>query len=402
MGAKCSDGCIVPLEKPVKTCRKWKLQVSLGYYDPVKKCYPKKSRRFKGTKTEAKRALREFIAELESGIAPVDNDILFPALAQMWLDEREGTVSNATMRKNREQVRGLNFYLSTSRVCDIDLTTVRTMFSVLRAEGGRSGKPLSGTTCQGMFATLSLILDYAKYKKLLDENPCKHIDRKSRPRPDTQEKEALSVEQVKLLMQAVQDDEPTGKKMGIMLAVSCGLCREEFLALQWRDIDFDQMCVRVHRANTSDDAELVSTKNEYRSRILPIDEMELQRLSEWRELQTAKLMAKGIAVTPQTPIVSNPVGELMHPEAFAKWWRRWRNKIGLEGVGLHQLRHTYATILCASGIDIVTAFKLMGHKDATMLARVYAHMVPENARRAASTVSDILNGSREVQYAPFA
>lgn len=160
--------------------------------------------------------------------------------------------------------------------------------------------------------------------------------------------------------------------------------------------------IRINGANTLDDKGLTSTKNEHRNRIVPIGDRELVRIAEWFDIQVYKLAAKGIAITDQTPVVSNPVGEFMHPEAYAKWWRRFRDKIGLEGVGLHQLRHTYATILCAAGVDIVTAFKLMGHKDATMLARVYAHMVPENARSAADIVSAVLSGEKDVQYMPFA
>ncbi len=402
MGVTCSDGCVIPLEKPVKTCRKWKLQVSLGYYDPVRKCYPKKSRRFKGTKTEAKKALRKFIAEIESGTTPLDSDILFPRFAEMWLSERNGAISKGTMRKNREQVKGLGVYLANYRVRDIDLSVVRSVFSKLRTEGGLSGRPLSGTTCQGMFATLSLVLDYAKYKKLLVENPCKLIDRKTRPKPDTREKEALSIDQLQSLNEVLYEGEPTGKKIGIILAVSCGLCREELLAVQRHDVDIVQKCIRVNSANTSDDEGLTVTKNEHRNRIVPIGGRELARIAEWFDVQERKLTAKGITVTGHTPVVSNPVGEFMHPEAYAKWWRRFRDKIGLQGVGLHQLRHTYATILCASGVDIITAFKLMGHKDATMLARVYAHVVPENARNAADIVSEVLSGSRDLLYMPFA
>ena len=99
--------------------------------------------------------------------------------------------------------------------------------------------------------------------------------------------------------------------------------------------------------------------------------------------------------------MSNKVGEFTHPEAFGKWWRRYRKKIGLEGYTLHQLRHTYATILCASGVDIITASKLMGHCDTTMLSRIYAHMIPEYAREAANKVGSILNGESGMSPVPF-
>ena len=56
------QGSVIPCTKPEKTCRKWILQAYLGRNKLTGKP-EKKQRRFQGTKTEAKRALREFIAE---------------------------------------------------------------------------------------------------------------------------------------------------------------------------------------------------------------------------------------------------------------------------------------------------------------------------------------------------
>ncbi len=55
-----------------------------------------------------------------------------------------------------------------------------------------------------------------------------------------------------------------------------------------------------------------------------------------------------------------------------------------------------------SRIACIRAFAEWGLKDATMLARVYAHMIPENARSVADIVSAVLSGERDVRYMPFA
>lgn len=59
-------GAIIQLEKdkPRSKCRKWQLRVSLGR-DPRTGKYRQKTRYFTGTYTQAKAALREFIAEIE-------------------------------------------------------------------------------------------------------------------------------------------------------------------------------------------------------------------------------------------------------------------------------------------------------------------------------------------------
>ena len=67
MASKGLKGYVVKKEdKPKGKCRKWMLRVSLGK-DLLTGKYPQKARSFTGTWTEAQRALREFVDEIERG-----------------------------------------------------------------------------------------------------------------------------------------------------------------------------------------------------------------------------------------------------------------------------------------------------------------------------------------------
>lgn len=67
MAKVTGEGAIVQLEKdkPKSKCRKWQLRVPVGL-DPRTGKYKTRTRRFNGTYTEAKKALREFNKEIEN------------------------------------------------------------------------------------------------------------------------------------------------------------------------------------------------------------------------------------------------------------------------------------------------------------------------------------------------
>jgi integrase len=67
-------------------------------------------------------------------------------------------------------------------------------------------------------------------------------------------------------------------------------------------------------------------------------------------------------------------------------WRQVRKAAGLDGYTLHDLRHFYASGLIASGCDVVTVQRALGHSSATITLAVYSHLWPtaEDRTRAAA------------------
>jgi integrase len=51
---------------------------------------------------------------------------------------------------------------------------------------------------------------------------------------------------------------------------------------------------------------------------------------------------------------------------------------GAGAVGFHVFRHGYASMLLASGVNIVTASKLLGHSNPAVTLGVYAHVLPSD------------------------
>jgi integrase len=53
-------------------------------------------------------------------------------------------------------------------------------------------------------------------------------------------------------------------------------------------------------------------------------------------------------------------------------------RTGLPAIRFHDLRHTAATLMLASGASLVTVSKVLGHSSPAITATIYAHALDES------------------------
>ena len=71
------------------------------------------------------------------------------------------------------------------------------------------------------------------------------------------------------------------------------------------------------------------------------------------------------------------------------FWRRVRNRAGLQDVRLHDLRHTVASQAVLAGVPLPVVSKLLGHSQASMTLR-YAHIHDAETQAAAERVGNAI------------
>ncbi len=77
-----------------------------------------------------------------------------------------------------------------------------------------------------------------------------------------------------------------------------------------------------------------------------------------------------------------------------KPWYRIRKEAGLEDVRIHDLRHTFASLLIGQGFSLQMVAKLLGHGDTRMSER-YAHLTKNSVQDAASSIGNLITNSRK-------
>lgn len=80
---------------------------------------------------------------------------------------------------------------------------------------------------------------------------------------------------------------------------------------------------------------------------------------------------------PDEHLFRTPVGHLYQRNNAGEEWRGIRSRAGLPTtVTLHTLRHTFASNLIASGCDVVTVRRALGHAQPSITLNVYSHLWP--------------------------
>jgi integrase len=71
-------------------------------------------------------------------------------------------------------------------------------------------------------------------------------------------------------------------------------------------------------------------------------------------------------------------------------WVRARAKFNFPNVTMHAWRHTHASQLIASGLDVLTISRRLGHASAAITLSVYGHLFTNHDTRAADVVEAAL------------
>ena len=102
----------------------------------------------------------------------------------------------------------------------------------------------------------------------------------------------------------------------------------------------------------------------------------------------------GYSLAPDAYVFSYELdgSEPWRPDSATRRFVKLRNRLGLEGVRLHDLRHYVATRLIASGVDPRTVANRLGHASPTTTLSIYSHFVPEADRDAAELLGSLLEG----------
>ncbi len=143
----------------------------------------------------------------------------------------------------------------------------------------------------------------------------------------------------------------------IRLLLFTGCRRSEILTLKWEHVDFERQCLRLPESKTG-------SKTVYLS-------------------PPALEVLTGIDREEGSPYVITGAKPGSHLVNLTKPWQRIRKKAELEGVRIHDLRHSFASMAVAGGLSLPVIGALLGHTQPATTHR-YAHLAADPLKQAAN------------------
>jgi integrase len=161
-------------------------------------------------------------------------------------------------------------------------------------------------------------------------------------------------------------------------AFYAGLRRGELRALLWRDVDLADGLIRVERS-MSGHGETGEPKSRAGRRGVPIVAALRDLLVEHKLVtRDAGLVFGSSAAQPFTPTA-------VRKRALTAW-----RLAGLEPIGLHECRHTFASLLIAAGVNAKAITAYLGHASIQTTFDLYGHLMPGNEDEAVALVDAYL------------
>jgi len=246
----------------------------------------------------------------------------------------------------------------------------------LRTLRRKDNKPLANASKAKIRNLMSVLFNHAIRHEWLEQgkNPITHVRQGAARQKDP---EILSPEELRRLISEL----PAPFNLMTLLAATTGMRRSELFALQWQDIDFENLLIYIRRSIY---ARIVGQcKTENSKKPLPLADYVAREVKTWLEQTQYGSPTDWVFASPSQK------GKLPFSPNFvlAKIIRGASTRAEIsKRITWHTFRHTFSTLLIANGEDIKVVQELMRHGTARITVEIYSQAITKIKRRAQTRV----------------
>ncbi len=345
------------------------------------------------TKDAARLKLKRLMEEQErleaEGLPPMDTTVTVSQLLDRWHKVIVATRRETTASNYRYMIDGhiVPFVLpggrtlGSKKVAKLPFSDVDALLDAKREAG------LSASTRRLIRSVLVQAINQAMKWRIVTRNEAAM----STPVTVTRsEGRSLSPAQAKRLMETLKTC-PMGTLFTVMLTT--GMRRGEALGLRWEDVDLKKGVISVRQQLQRINGELKATevKTERSRRSINLAKPTVVALKEHKVTQKRERL-ESPAWTETGYVFTTTLGTPLDPRNVAKQFESNCLKAKIGKWHPHELRHSAATLMLATGIPLQVVSAVLGHASIRITGDVYGHVLDPQRQNAADALAGVLYG----------
>lgn len=366
---------------------KWQGRVNLGTDINGKR----KQKYFYGTtEKEVKKKLKDYFIQGEKYTA---NNIAKMTLEEFLVDWLENILVHTLKPKSY----AIKEYIIKQQIAPrIGMLQVNSLVAsdIQQMINNMVKEDLSYSTIKKAYDTLNQRFKLAINQEQVNKNPTLGVVLPKQKNKKNSEIQYFSKEQCKELIEESRRIYDYNNKNVYRLGelvpflIFTGLRIGEAIALEWKDIDYKNKTITVNKnvveVKSKKTGKYIlekqdSTKTDSSTRIIPLSNNAMECIKNLKEINGDKKF-----------IFASQTGQYISPSNLNRMFRGIQKALNYKvTLGLHSLRHTFATLMLNNGIDVKIVSELLGHSNVSVTYNIYIHTIQSQKIKAINII-DIL------------
>lgn len=249
------------------------------------------------------------------------------------------------------------------------------------------GKGLAKNTVRNNGNNLSSLFNTAIEDELITANPAARLGRYYKQAKSTHEEiQPLTDKEVILFLKASSARDAKKRKNApeyyplFLTAIHTGLRAGEMKGLKWSDLDQNGSFLTVRRS-IDKDGNVNKPKNDKSRRVDMSDDLKAE-LEQYRKRLLERALREGRNELHEWVFPSEEGTPLDMHNVERRELQKCLTDAKIRGTRLHDLRHTFGSLLIQNGESLVYVKEQMGHASIRITVDIYGHLVPGANRQA--------------------